>query len=97
VGQLGLFDREQEHGPLAQVERNRPLLLERAVPADRLGEKLANPGGRLGEEEAAVAARRTRADAAAVDDDDAFARLREGPRGRAAGDAGSDDDGVGSG
>jgi hypothetical protein len=97
VGQLRLFDREQEHGPLAQVERDRPLVLERAVPADRLGEKLVNPGGRLGEEEAAVATRCSRADAAAVDDDDLLARLRERPRRRAAGDAGSDDDGVGSG
>jgi hypothetical protein len=56
-----------------------------------------NPGGRLGEEEAAVATRCSRADAAPVDDDDLLARLRERPRRRAAGDAGSDDDGVGSG
>jgi hypothetical protein len=97
VIELGLLDREQEHGPLPQLERDRALLLERAVPGESLGEELADPGRRLAEEEAAVAARRPCADAAAVDDEDALARLGEDTCSRAASDAGPDDDGVGPG
>jgi hypothetical protein len=95
VVELGFFDGEQEHRPRPQLERDRALLLERAVPRERLVEQLTDPRRRLAEQEAAVAAGRPRADAGAVDDEDAFARLREGVRRRAAGDAGPDDDGVG--
>ena len=94
MSELGLLDGEQEHRPLAQVERYRPLLLELAVPGDRLVQQLADPGGRLTEKEAAVLPRGAGTDPAAVDDEDALARLREQARHRAAGDAGSDDDGV---
>jgi hypothetical protein len=48
----------------------------------------------MSEQEAPVSPRRARADAAPVDDEDALARLCEETRSRAAGDAGSDDDGV---
>jgi hypothetical protein len=95
VLELALLDGEEEHGPAAQVEGHRPLLLQAAVPLDRLREELADPRGRLREEEAAVPPGGARADAAAVDDEDALPRLREERRRRAAGDAGSDDDGVG--
>ena len=94
VRELGLLDGEEEHRPLAQVERHRPLLLELAVPGDRLVEQLADPGGRLAEEEAAVPPGGAGADPAAVDDEHALAPLGEQARRRAAGDAGSDDDGV---
>jgi hypothetical protein len=95
VVELGLLDREQEHGPLPQVERDRALL-ELPVPGERLVEQLADPRGRLAEEEAAVSPRGAGADAAAVDDEDVLARGREQTRRRAAGDAGSDDDDVGA-
>jgi hypothetical protein len=94
VRKLGLLDGEQKHRPLPQIERHRPLGLELPVPGDRLVEQLADPRGRLAEEEAAVSAGGARADAAAVDDEDALAGLREQARRRAAGDAGSDDDDV---
>jgi hypothetical protein len=94
VSELGLLDCEQEHRPLAQVERHRPLRIELAVPGDGLVQQLADPGGRLRKEKPAVPPRGAGADPAAVDDEDALARLREQTRRRAAGDAGSDDDGV---
>jgi hypothetical protein len=94
VRELGLLDRDQEHRPLAQVERHGALLLEPPVPEDRLGEELADPARRLAEEEAAVPAGRSGPDPAAVDDEDTLARLRERAPRRAAGDSGSDDDGV---
>ena len=46
------------------------------------------------EQEAPVPPGRARADTAPVDDEDAFARLCEETRRRAAGDSRSDDDGV---
>jgi hypothetical protein len=94
VGELCLLDGEQEHRPGAQVERHLALLFERAVAGDRLVEEIVDPAGRLAEQEAAVAPRRARADAAAVDDEDALARLRERERRGAPGDTGADDDGV---
>jgi hypothetical protein len=94
VRELRLLDGEHEQRPGAQVERNLALLLERPVPGDRLVEELVDPAGRLAEEEAAVPPRRARAEAAAVDDQDALAGLGERARRGAAGDAGPDDDGV---
>jgi hypothetical protein len=95
VGELRLLDGEEEHRPAAQVERHLAVVLERAVPGERLVEELVDPAGGLTEEEAAVAPRRARADAAAIDDEDALAGLRERVRRGAPGDAGADDDGVG--
>jgi hypothetical protein len=97
VPQLRLLDREQEHGPSPQVERDWALLLQLAVPGQCLREQPTDPGSRLAEEEAAVAARGAGPDAAPVDDEDALACLGEETRRCAAGDAGSDDDGVGLG
>jgi hypothetical protein len=94
VRKLRLLDGEHEERPGAQVERNLAILLERPVPRHRLVEELVDPAGRLAKEEAAVSPRRAGADAAAVDDQDALAGLGERARRRAAGDAGSDDDGV---
>jgi hypothetical protein len=48
----------------------------------------------LAEEEAAVPPGSAGADAAAIEDENPLARLPKGARRRAAGDAGSDDDGV---
>jgi hypothetical protein len=96
VGELGLLDREQEHGPLGELERDRPLGLELAVPPNRLVEELADPGRGLAEEEAAVSAGRAGPDPAAVDDEDARAGLGKEARRRAAGDARPDDDDVGA-
>jgi hypothetical protein len=95
VPELGLLDGEHEHRPRAEVERHGALLLELEVPGDRLGEELADPARRLAEEKASVAAGGSGPDPAAVDDEDALARLGERARRRAAGDAGADDDGVG--
>jgi hypothetical protein len=95
VAELGLLNREQEHAPLPQIEGDRALL-ELAVPGERLVEQLADPGGGLAEEEASVPPGSTGADPAAVDDEDALSCVREEARRRAAGDAGSDDDGVGA-
>jgi hypothetical protein len=94
VGELTFLHGQNEHRPRAQVERDRALVLERPVPRDRLVEQLGDPGRRLAKEEAPVPAGRARADPAPVDDEDALARLREETRRRAAGDTGSDDDGV---
>jgi hypothetical protein len=94
VRELALLDSEDQHRPRAEVERHRARVLERPVPADRLVEQLVDPRRRLAEQEAPVPSGRTRTDASSVDDEDAFARLCEETRRRAAGDAGSDDDGV---
>jgi hypothetical protein len=92
---LVLLDGQDEHRPRAQVERDRAPILERPVRGDGLVEELVDPGSRLAEQKAAVPPRCARAEAAPVDDQDALARLCEETRRRAAGDAGSDDDGVG--
>jgi hypothetical protein len=94
VRELVLLDREDELGPGTEVERDRPFVLEPAVPGDGLVEELVDPGRRLAEQEAPVPSRRARAEAAPVDDQDALARLCEETRRRAAGNAGSDDDDV---
>jgi hypothetical protein len=94
VRELIFLDREHELRPGPQVERDRPLVLEPAVPGDRLVQELVDPRRRLAEQEAPVPPGRARAEAAPVDDQDALARLCEETRRRAAGDAGSDDDGV---
>jgi hypothetical protein len=94
VGQFVLLDGEQEHRPRAQVERDAALVLEAAVPVDRFVEQLVDPGSGLAEEEAAVSSRGAGPDTAAVDDEDGLARLCQEARRRAAGDPGSDDDGV---
>jgi hypothetical protein len=96
VGELGLLDREQEHGPLGELERDRPLGLELAVPPNRLVEELADPGRGLPEEEASVSSGRARSNPAAVDDEDALAGLRKEAGRRATGDARPDDDSVGA-
>jgi len=94
VGELALLDGEHELGPRAQVERDRALVLERAIPGDRFVEELVDPGRRLAEQEAPVSPGCARAEAAQVDDQDALARQCVETRRRAAGDAGSDDDRV---
>jgi hypothetical protein len=94
VGELALLDGEHEHGPGAQVERDRALVLQLPVPGDRLLEELVDPGGGLAEQEAPVPPGRARAETGPVDDQDALARPCEEARRRAAGDAGSDDDGL---
>jgi hypothetical protein len=94
VRKLRLLDGQQEQRPGAQVEGHLPVLLERPVPGDRLVEEVVEPASRLAEQEAAVAPRRARADAAAVDDEDARAGLGQEASRRAAGDAGADDDCV---
>ena len=93
---LRLLDGKKQHGPCPEVERDRTLGLELAIPLDRLAEELADPAGRLAEEKAAVSPRGTGADSAPVDHEDALPGGREGTCRRAAGDAGSDDDGVGA-
>jgi hypothetical protein len=92
--ELGFLDREQQHRPPAEVERHRAFLLELAIPRDRLVEQVADPEGRLGEEEAAVPPGGAGPDAAPVEDENALPRLREEAGRRAAGDAGPDEDGV---
>jgi hypothetical protein len=57
---------------------------------------VVDPGGRLAEEEAAVPAGRSRADAAALDDRDALTALGEEARDRQPRDPPADDDGVGA-
>jgi hypothetical protein len=94
VRELRLLDGQQEERPGAEIEGHLAVLFERAVPGDRLVEELVDPAGGLAEEEAAVAPRGARADAAAVDDEDARAGLGERERRGAPGDAGADDDGV---
>jgi hypothetical protein len=94
VRKLLLLYGEQEQRPGVQIEGHVPVLLERAVPGDRLVEELVDPGRRLAEEEAAVAPGSPRSDAAAVDDEHARTGLGEKTRRRTACDAGSDDDRV---
>jgi hypothetical protein len=94
VGQFVLLDGEQEHRPRAQVERHAAPVLQGAVPVDRFVEQLVDPGGGLAEEEAAVSSGGAGPDPAAVDDEDALARLCQEARRCAAGDPGSDDDRV---
>jgi hypothetical protein len=93
VWKLGLLDGEQEHRPLAQVERHRPVL-QLAVDLERLGEQLVDPRRGLREEEAAVSTRRAGADSARIDEEDIGACFGEEACGRAAGEAGADDDCV---
>jgi hypothetical protein len=93
--ELLLLDREHEERARPQIERDRPLALELSVPADRLVAQLVDPPARIAKQEAPVAPGGARAETAPVDDQDALARLCKETRRRAAGDAGSDDDGFG--
>jgi hypothetical protein len=94
VAELPFLDGEHDQRALPQVERYRALVLEPPVQGESLVQELVDPGSRIAEQEAPVASGGPRADALAVDDEDALARLCEETRRRAAGDAGSDDDGV---
>jgi hypothetical protein len=92
--ELLLLDRQEEHRPGAEVERDRARLVERGVPGDRLREELVDPRSGLAEEEAAVAPGCAGADRAAIQQNDVGPGFRESARRGTAGDAGSDDGDV---
>jgi hypothetical protein len=77
VRELALLDRQEEHRPGREVERDVAIFLELAVELEGFREQLVDPGRRLREEEAAVSARRTGSDSARVDEQDLGSGVRE--------------------